>query len=103
MAPEPVILSAEVTAVPAPLAAPASTRVATETLEPMLAAAGLQWVHTDDSKHRAAQEAAARIVPAPRVPRERKPLPPLPQGPMILVETGRAGSDQQQQQQQQQQ
>jgi ribonuclease E len=27
-------------------------------------------------------------VPAPRVPRERKPLPPLPEGPMVLVETG---------------
>ncbi|MCY1244268.1 hypothetical protein D3C80_2217020 [compost metagenome] len=59
----------------------------------MLAGAGLQWVHTDADKLRSAQEAAARIVPAPRVPRERKPLPPLPQGPMILVETGRREVD----------
>lgn len=59
-----------------------------EGLQPMLATAGLEWVGTDSEKLRAAQEAAARIVPAPRVPRERKPLPPLPQGPMILVETG---------------
>ncbi|AOY93360.1 ribonuclease E/G [Cupriavidus sp. USMAA2-4] len=68
--------------------APAVQAAAPGNLEPMLAAAGLQWVHTDSDKYRAAQEAAARIVPAPRVPRERKPLPPLPEGPMILVETG---------------
>lgn len=72
-------------AAPAPAAAAPAVL---ENLEPMLASAGLQWVHTDSDKLRSAQEAAARIVPAPRVPRERKPLPPLPQGPMILVETG---------------
>ncbi|RDK07156.1 Rne/Rng family ribonuclease [Cupriavidus lacunae] len=74
-------------AAPVAPAAPA-TPAALENLEPMLATAGLQWVHTDSDKLRSAQEAAASIVPAPRVPRERKPLPPLPQGPMILVETG---------------
>lgn len=76
---------------PAPAAAPKAAPVApvaVENLQPMLNAAGLEWVHTDDAKYRAAQQAAAAIVPAPRVPRERKPLPPLPQGPMILVETG---------------
>lgn len=74
---------------PAPVPVPAAAApVALENLEPMLATAGLQWVHTDSDKLRSAQEAAARIVPAPRVPRERKPLPPLPQGPMVLVETG---------------
>ncbi|MCO4863476.1 Rne/Rng family ribonuclease [Cupriavidus sp. WGlv3] len=95
-APEPVLAPVAQTAPAAePVAqAPASTAVAAaapaslENLEPMLATAGLQWVHTDSDKLRSAQEAAARIVPAPRVPRERKPLPPLPQGPMILVETG---------------
>lgn len=69
-------------------AAPAAAPAAMENLEPMLASVGLQWVHTDSDKLRSAQEAAARVAPAPRVPRERKPLPPLPQGPMILVETG---------------
>ncbi|MBB3011925.1 Rne/Rng family ribonuclease [Cupriavidus alkaliphilus] len=73
---------------PAPATVPAAAPASLENLEPMLATAGLQWVHTDSDKLRSAQEAAARIVPAPRVPRERKPLPPLPQGPMILVETG---------------
>ncbi|WP_029046292.1 Rne/Rng family ribonuclease [Cupriavidus sp. amp6] len=74
-------------AAPAAPATPAAAPVAMESLEPMLVGAGLQWVHTDADKLRSAQEAAARIVQAPRVPRERKPLPPLPQGPMILVET----------------
>ena len=78
---------------PVPAAAPVATvapvaAVAVESLQPMLASAGLEWVNTDTSKLRAAQEAAANIPPAPRVVRERKPLPPLPEGPMILVETG---------------
>ncbi|MFS8934147.1 Rne/Rng family ribonuclease [Cupriavidus taiwanensis] len=95
-APEPVLAPVAQTApaaepvaqatAPAPVAAAAPASL--ENLEPMLATAGLQWVHTDSDKLRSAQEAAARIAPAPRVPRERKPLPPLPQGPMILVETG---------------
>ncbi|KAI3606501.1 Ribonuclease E [Cupriavidus necator H850] len=76
-----------VAAAPAAPAASA-TPAALENLEPMLATAGLQWVHTDSDKLRSAQEAAARMAPAPRVQRERKALPPLPHGPMILVETG---------------
>ncbi|SOZ54577.1 Ribonuclease E [Cupriavidus taiwanensis] len=95
-APEPVLARVAETApaaepvvsAPAPAPLPAAAPASLENLEPMLATAGLQWVHTDSDKLRSAQEAAARIVPAPRVPRERKPLPPLPQGPMILVETG---------------
>ncbi|RWA55382.1 hypothetical protein AU476_07180 [Cupriavidus sp. UYMSc13B] len=80
---------AEVFAPAAPVVAAApATPAALENLEPMLATAGLQWVHTDSDKLRSAQEAAARIAPAPRVQRERKALPPLPHGPMILVETG---------------
>lgn len=85
LAPQAEAAPAAEPAAPAPAAAAPAVL---ENLEPMLASAGLQWVHTDSDKLRSAQEAAARIVPAPRVPRERKPLPPLPQGPMILVETG---------------
>lgn len=87
---EPAVSVPTPVAAPAPTPAPAAAvaPAALENLEPMLATAGLQWVHTDSDKLRSAQEAAARIAPAPRVPRERKPLPPLPQGPMILVETG---------------
>jgi len=99
---KPVETVAEV-AVAAPAAAPAAAVPTESALEPMLAAVGLQWVHTDSDKHRAAQEAAARVAPAPRVQRERKPLPPLPEGPMVLVETGGAQGETEQQQQQQQQ
>lgn len=61
--------------------------VVIEKLDTMLASAGLVWVRTDADKHRAAQAAAASIVPAPHVPRERKPLPPLSAEPMVQVET----------------
>lgn len=52
-----------------------------------LEAAGLVWVNTDTDKLRAAQAAAAQIVPPARVPRERKPLPPVDAAPMQQVET----------------
>jgi ribonuclease E len=60
-----------------------------EELQSMLSAAGLTLATTDPEKLRAAQEAAARIQPAPRVPRERKPLPPVSDEPLIQVETNR--------------
>lgn len=56
-------------------------------LQEVLAAAGLTLAMTDPQKHKEAQEAAARIVPAPRIPRERKPLPPISNEPLIQVET----------------
>ena len=83
-------------AAPAPVAAAAAP--SEQKLETMLAAAGLEWVHTDNAKHAAAQEAAARVAPVQRAPRERKPLPPLPEGPMILVETASAQQQAAQQQ-----
>ncbi|MHA7152800.1 ribonuclease E, partial [Burkholderia pseudomallei] len=49
--------------------------------------AGLVWVNTDTDKLRAAQAAAAQIVQPVRVPRERKPLPPVDATPMQQVET----------------
>ncbi len=66
------------------------------TLQAVVADAGMTWVHTDAQKLQAAQEEAARTVTPPRVPRERKPLPPVQQGPMILVETSHpaGGTDQ---------
>ncbi|MDC6176892.1 Rne/Rng family ribonuclease [Ralstonia solanacearum] len=66
------------------------------TLQAVVADAGMTWVHTDSQKLQAAQEEAARTVTPPRVPRERKPLPPIQQGPMVLVETNRpaGGTDQ---------
>jgi len=56
-------------------------------LRGMLDAAGLTLAVTDPEKLRAAQEAAARIAPPPRVPRMRKPLPPVSNEPLIQVET----------------
>ena len=58
-------------------------------LNSMLNAAGLTLASTDPEKLRAAQEAAARVAPAPRVPRERKPLAPAPSEPLVQVETQR--------------
>ena len=63
--------------------------MALDNLQEVLAAAGLTLAVTDPEKLRVAQEAAARYVPAPRVPRERKPLPPQPTEPLIQVETRR--------------
>ncbi|MGN6231369.1 MAG: Rne/Rng family ribonuclease [Trinickia sp.] len=56
-------------------------------LQPMLESAGLVWVATDAEKLRAAHEAAAQMPAPVRVPRERKPLPPVDQAPMQQVET----------------
>ncbi|WP_292934008.1 Rne/Rng family ribonuclease [Noviherbaspirillum sp.] len=92
-APEPAQpVEAPVTPTASPVAAPAS--VATEPmplehLSDMLAVAGLTLAVTDPEKLRAAQEAASRNVPAPRVPRERKPLPPVSNEPLVQVETRR--------------
>jgi len=58
-------------------------------LRQTLTSAGLTLAVTDPEKLRRAQEAAARIVPAPRAPRERKPLPPVSNEPLVQVETHR--------------
>ncbi|RIV60723.1 ribonuclease E, partial [Burkholderia pseudomallei] len=76
--------------VPAAAATPTPASVATTpgaSLDTALAAAGLVWVNTDTDKLRAAQAAAAQIVQPVRVPRERKPLPPVDATPMQQVET----------------
>ena len=51
--------------------------------------AGYAEAFARPEKLRAAQEAAAAISPAPHVPRDRKPLPPVSQEPLIQVETRR--------------
>jgi ribonuclease E len=66
-------------------AIPAAMR--SESLEQALAAAGLMMATTDPEKLRKVQEAAASVVPAPRVPRERKPMPPVSTEPLEQVET----------------
>jgi ribonuclease E len=61
-----------------------------ESLHGMLNEAGLVLASTDPIKLKAAQEAAAAVVATPRVPRERKPLPPVSTEPLVLVETRRS-------------
>ncbi|HJV72911.1 MAG TPA: Rne/Rng family ribonuclease [Noviherbaspirillum sp.] len=105
--PEPIVAPEPEPAIPAPapvsqvdlVAAPPIATVPPTplTAEPLqldhlrevLAAAGLTLAVTDPEKLRAAQEAAAQIVPPARVPRERKPLPPVSTEPLIQVETRR--------------
>lgn len=57
-------------------------------LEEVLKPVGLVWVNTHPEKH---QDVLRQIALEPKpthVPREPKPASPLPQGPMILIETG---------------
>ena len=58
-----------------------------DSLAAMAQSAGLQWVNSDVEKIRAVQ-AALDNQPAPvRVPRERKPVARVDEGPLVLVET----------------
>jgi len=78
----PVVLAVESTTLkiaPAPMPL--------DSLREVLSSAGLTLASTDPDKLRAAQEAAAKIIVAPRVPRERKVLPPVSNEPLIQVET----------------
>ena len=49
--------------------------------------AGLEWVHSDSDKVRAAQAAIAAEPMPPRVPREPKVPVAVDDGPLVLVET----------------
>jgi ribonuclease E len=58
-----------------------------ETLQSVAQSAGLEWVGSDAEKVRAVQAAMA-AEPAPvHVPRERKPMERVDEGPLVLVET----------------
>ena len=86
MRPEPVV-SAPTMSTTFAAAPVAQTKV--DDLADVLKSAGLTLAATDPEKLRAAREAAASIVPAPRVPRERKAVPLPPSEPLIQVETQR--------------
>jgi ribonuclease E len=93
-APQAVVAEAPAAAEPAPVpqaaqATPAASPMPLQEINTMLNEAGLTLASTDPEKLRAAQEAAARIQPAPRVPRERKPVPPVSDEPLVQVETQR--------------
>jgi ribonuclease E len=95
---EPVAVA--VASAPAPVAAPAPASAAAHALPPVQAfvlpiddlqrlaeGSGLQWVNSDAEKIAAARAAIA-AEPAPvHVPRERKPLVVIDEGPLVLVET----------------
>jgi ribonuclease E len=76
---------------PAPVAAPvvavAPFVLPMDELQAIAQTAGLQWVNSDSDKIRAVQDAIAREPKPVHVPRERKPMVVLDEGPLILVET----------------
>jgi ribonuclease E len=86
---QPVVAETPAAVQPAAPVRVAESAMPLQEISAMLNEAGLTLASTDPDKLRAAQEAAARIQPAPRVPRERKPLPPAPNEPLIQVETQR--------------
>jgi ribonuclease E len=86
VAPAPVA-PAPVAPAPAPVAAAPVAPVAD--LQELLGAAGLTLAATDPEKLRAAQEAAANAPQPVRKPRERKPLPPQADEPLIQIDTTR--------------
>ncbi len=94
--PEPVVVAAEPVvaevAAPAPVAEPApapapAPAAAVADLNELLGSAGLTLAATDPAKLRAAQEAAASAPPPKRVRRERKPLPPPVDEPLVQIDT----------------
>ncbi|MBB5390784.1 MULTISPECIES: Rne/Rng family ribonuclease [unclassified Herbaspirillum] len=93
-APQPISLpDAAVASVAAPVqkapAQAAGNPAQWDSLNQMLSQAGLTLATTDPVKLQAAQAAAANFVTPPRVPRERKPLPPQSTEPLVQVETRR--------------
>jgi ribonuclease E len=84
--PAPAAVAPHIVAKPQPAPAlPPDAKV--EDLGTVLRAAGLELASTDPEKLRLAKAEAARVSPPPRVPRERKPLPPPSSEPLVQVET----------------
>ncbi|MYM93569.1 Rne/Rng family ribonuclease [Duganella vulcania] len=84
------VVAEPVAAAPAPAPAPAPVAPSAPIdLQAVLGSAGLTLAATDPAKLRAAQEAAAKAVAPVRVPRERKPLPPQNDEPLVQVDTRR--------------
>ena len=81
----PLVTDAE--AAPKPVAVVVPFVLPIADLQGLAEASGLQWVNSDPDRIRAAQEAiAAEPVPA-HVPRERKAVVLVDEGPLVLVET----------------
>jgi ribonuclease E len=86
---QPIVVASAPIAVPAPAAAVRAEpyRLPIDQLNAVASAAGLEWVHSDDDKVRAAQAAIAAEPKPVHVPREPKPPVAIDDGPLILVET----------------
>jgi ribonuclease E len=90
-------LSAAATPEPSQAVAPAPAQVARAVVEPYVlplaqlhqiaGGAGLQWVNSDAEKIASAQAAIAAHPRPVHVPRERKPVVVVDEGPLVLVET----------------
>ncbi|MGE5450977.1 MAG: Rne/Rng family ribonuclease [Acidobacteriota bacterium] len=102
IAPAPVTEVSAPAAAPTPAAAPAPAAevlpaVAIAPIQPFVLpldqlqgiaqSAGLEWVNSDADKIRIAQEAIANEPKHIHIPRERKPVQVLDEGPLVLVET----------------
>ncbi|TDP84667.1 RNAse E [Aquabacterium commune] len=83
------VAPAQAVAEPAPIAAvkAAPFVLPMDELEAIAQSAGLQWVNSDAERIRQVQEAIAQEPKAVHVPRERKPVVVLDEGPLVLVET----------------
>ncbi|SDV50969.1 Rne/Rng family ribonuclease [Chitinasiproducens palmae] len=75
--------------------ATAAADLPVESLKPMLDAAGLVWVNTDQSKLAAVQAEQAAQAQAPVAPRRRKPRVAAPAQPMTQIETARPAESEQ--------
>jgi ribonuclease E len=73
----------------APTAPQAVAAAPLTNLNAALDSAGLTLAATDPEKLRAAREAATHAVAPVRVPRERKPLPPAMDEPLVQIDTSR--------------
>jgi ribonuclease E len=81
---EPVAAPVAVAAPPAPVE---KFVLPLDSLQAVAESAGLQWVNSDAEKIRAVQAAMAAEPKPAHVPRERKPLERIDEGPLVLVET----------------
>ncbi|CAM4362907.1 Ribonuclease E [Bordetella tumbae] len=72
-----------------PIVVPAAPATSTQALHDVVDAAGLKWVETDPERHAQTQQRiAAGHVPS-RLGRERKPVAPVSNAPLVQVETQR--------------
>lgn len=71
----------------APAAALPPFELPLDELQNLAGGAGLQWVQSDTDKVRAVQESIDAAPKPIHVPRERKPVVLVDEGPLVLVET----------------